>query len=90
MRAILRRKLKQLDDISPAQSPSITTPMTFNLSTSYLDHRPTASGLNQRRQYGRSAAVEDGQSNISQVASHIESGDPLDIEQVSYSPLYAR
>jgi len=56
--------------------------MTSNLSTSYLDHEPTASDLNQRRQYGRSASVDDGKSNVSQVASHIESGEPLDLEQI--------
>jgi hypothetical protein len=82
MRNTLQRKLKQLENISPAPSPSITTPKTSAFATSYLDHRPTASDLNQRRQYQRSPSVDDGSSNISQVAALIESGDPLDLQQV--------
>jgi sterol O-acyltransferase len=73
--------LKQLDNIAPVSTPSVITPKVASLSTSYLDHRPTASDLNQRRQYQRNS-YEDGASNINQVAAAIESGEPLDIDQI--------
>lgn len=81
-RAALQRKLKQLENIDPVQSPSATTPKPSAMATSYLDHRPTASGLNQRRQYTSNSPIEDGASNIDQVGAAIESGEPLDLEQV--------
>lgn len=52
-----------------------------SLSTEYLDFQPTASDLNQRRQYRRSS-FDDGASNLAQVAQAIESGEPLDIDQI--------
>ncbi|KAL2071365.1 hypothetical protein VTL71DRAFT_12600 [Oculimacula yallundae] len=76
----LQRKLKQLDNIEPLQTPSATTPRVATLSTSYLDHRPTASDLNQRRQYRRGSM--DGESNMKEVAAAIESGERLDVDQV--------
>lgn len=72
----LQRKLKQLDSVAPAETPSVTTPKVASLATSYLDHKPTASDLNQRRQY-RSNSIDNGSSNIAQVAAAIESGEPL-------------
>ena len=81
IRAALQRKLKQLDSVAPVETPSATTPKVSSLATSYLDHRPTASDLNQRRQY-RSNSVDDGASNIDQVAAAIESGEPLDVDQI--------
>lgn len=81
-RANLQRKLKQLENIAPVQTPSASIPQISTLSTSYLDHRPTASDLNQRRQYQRSSSYEDGASNVAQVAAAIESSLPLDIDQI--------
>jgi sterol O-acyltransferase len=46
-----------------------------------LDFRPTASDLNQRRQYRR-ASFDEGASNLAQVAQAIESREPLDVEQI--------
>ncbi|KAK0108382.1 acyl-CoA/sterol acyltransferase [Cadophora gregata] len=79
-RQTLQCKLKQLDNTEPAQTPSETTPKVSSLSTSYLDHRPTASDLNQRRQYRRSSM--DGDSKLREVAAAIESGEPLDVDQI--------
>jgi len=81
IREILRRKLKQLENIASVATPSATTPQISSLSTSYLDHEPTASDLNQRRQYQRRSSLDDGSSNVAQVAAAIESGEPLDIDQ---------
>lgn len=67
------------------QSPSETVPKPSALSTSYLDYCPTASDLHQRRLYPRKASIDNGSSNVSQVAKAIESGEPLDIEQVGVS-----
>ncbi|KAL5321793.1 hypothetical protein ACEPPN_009756 [Leptodophora sp. 'Broadleaf-Isolate-01'] len=80
IRHTLERKLKQLDSTEPVKTPSETTPRVSSMSTSYLDHRPTASDLNQRRQYRRSSM--DGDSNLKEVAAAIESGEPLDVDQI--------
>ena len=83
IRATLRRKLEQLDDVALVDTPSATTPKVCSLSTSYLEQRPTASELNQRRQNKHTNSQPDGaSSNLSQVAAAIESGDPLDVDQV--------
>jgi hypothetical protein len=80
MRAALQNKLKQLDTVAPAETPSAITPK-FSTSLDYLDHKPKASDLNQRRQ-SRTFTNEDGASNIDQVAAAIESGEPLDLDQI--------
>jgi len=81
MRATLERKLKQLEGIDPVASPSATTPKVSSLSTSYLDYHPTANDMNQRR-HSRSKSIDNGDSNINQVAAAIESGEPLDVDQI--------
>ncbi|KAG0652365.1 putative phospholipase [Hyphodiscus hymeniophilus] len=80
-RKTLLRKLKQLEDIEAVQSPSATSPRTATLSTSYLDSKPTASDLNQRRQ-SRRTSFDEGASNLAQIAQAIESGEPLDVDQI--------
>ena len=75
------RKLKQLENTEAAKTPSATTPRASTLSTSYLDFNPTASDLNQRRQYRR-ASVDEGASTLGQIAQAIESGEPLDVDQI--------
>ncbi|KAL3424372.1 Sterol O-acyltransferase 2 [Phlyctema vagabunda] len=81
-RAVLEQKLKQLDNIDPVQTPSATTPAVSSLSTSYLDHKPAQSDMNQRRPYHRNKSVDMGDSNIGRVAMAIESGEPLDADQI--------
>ncbi|KAM0146705.1 hypothetical protein ACHAPG_010997, partial [Botrytis cinerea] len=78
-RSKLQRKLKQLDDISPIQTPSATTPAASSLSTSYLDARPTSNDIYQRVSDRRRSIVE---SATDQVAAAIDSGEPLDVDQV--------
>ncbi|KAE9378053.1 hypothetical protein N431DRAFT_328731 [Stipitochalara longipes BDJ] len=80
MRAALLSKLKQLDSVAPADTPSATSPK-FSSSLSYLDSKPTALDLNQRRQ-SRTYTNEEGTSNIDQVAAAIESGEALDLGQI--------
>jgi sterol O-acyltransferase len=80
LRDTLLWKLKQLDAIAPVGTPSATTPAPSSLSTSYLDHKPTASELSHRRKSVHPS--DDAASNISQVATAIESGEPLDIDQI--------
>jgi sterol O-acyltransferase len=80
MRSKLQGVLRQLESINPITTQSHTVPQVSSLSTSYLDHRPTASDLSQRRQSLRGDTM-DG-STIKQVATAVESGDPLDIDQV--------
>ncbi|TEY52430.1 hypothetical protein BOTCAL_0259g00150 [Botryotinia calthae] len=78
-RSKLQRKLKHLDDISPIQTPSATTPAASSLSTSYLDARPTSNDIYQRVSDRRRSIVE---SATDQVAAAIDSGEPLDVDQV--------
>ncbi|TGO46963.1 hypothetical protein BCON_0299g00010 [Botryotinia convoluta] len=78
-RSKLQRKLKQLDDISPIQTPSATTPAVSSLSTSYLDARPTSEDIHQRIADRRRSIVE---SATDHVAAAIDSGEPLDVDQV--------
>ncbi|KAF7911822.1 hypothetical protein EAE99_011004 [Botrytis elliptica] len=78
-RSKLQRKLKQLDDISPVQTPSATTPAASSLSTSYLDARPTSDDIYQRVSDRRRSIVD---SATDQVAAAIDSGEPLDVDQV--------
>ncbi|KAF7858600.1 hypothetical protein EAF04_009200 [Stromatinia cepivora] len=75
----LQRKLKQLDNISPVQTPSATTPAAASLSTSYLDARPTSDDVHQRISQRRHSIIE---STIGQVAAAIDSGEPLDLDQI--------
>ncbi|KAF7904934.1 uncharacterized protein EAF01_005456 [Botrytis porri] len=78
-RSKLQRKLKQLDDISPIQTPSATTPAASALSTSYLEAGPTSDDIYQRVSDRRRSIVD---SATDQVAAAIDSGEPLDVDQV--------
>ncbi|RDW57990.1 hypothetical protein BP6252_13401 [Coleophoma cylindrospora] len=79
-REILRRKLKQLEHVDMVETPSSSTPAVTSLSTSYLEEKPIKSGVNQRRQNNTNSSM--GKQNIAQVAEAIESGEPLDIDQI--------
>ncbi|ESZ97525.1 hypothetical protein SBOR_2072 [Sclerotinia borealis F-4128] len=79
IRAKLQRKLKQLDNISPVQIPSAKTPAVASLSTSYLDARPTSDDIRHRVFERRHSIVE---STTDQVADAIDSGEPLDVNQI--------
>lgn len=77
MRSVLEQKLKHLEHVAPAKSPSATTPKTESWSTSYLDVEPRVSGIKQRRKQ-----EHDGSENLSKVAAALDSGDPLDLDQI--------
>ncbi|CAG8983201.1 hypothetical protein HYALB_00004028 [Hymenoscyphus albidus] len=82
MRQKLIHSLEALSKISPVTSPSSTSPTVSSLSTSYLDTRPTASDLIQRRQALKDNSNTNTTSTISQVLTAISSGDPLDTDQI--------
>ncbi|CAG8949863.1 hypothetical protein HYFRA_00004190 [Hymenoscyphus fraxineus] len=82
MRQKLIHSLKALSKISPVTSPSSTSPTVRSLSTSYLDTRPTANDLIQRRQALKDNSNTNTTSTISQVLTAISSGDPLDTDQI--------
>ncbi|EDN94716.1 hypothetical protein SS1G_10590 [Sclerotinia sclerotiorum 1980 UF-70] len=75
----LQRKLKQLESISPVQTPSATTPAVASLSTSYLDARPTSHDVHQRISQRTLSIME---STIDQVAAAVDSCEPLDLDQI--------
>lgn len=78
-REVLRRRLKQLENTSPVQTPSANTPAIAALETSYLDHKPTASELNQRRY---STSLQNSSTDITLITSAITSGELLDLVQI--------
>ena len=82
IRSKLLLKLKQLEDIEPVATPSATTPKISSLSTSYLDDRPASADLSHRRHSMKDNPIDSSDSNIAQVAAAIESGEPLDIDQI--------
>jgi sterol O-acyltransferase len=81
-RKSLEQKLKRLQRIAPVQSPSATTPGASSVSTSYLDHKPLATELTRRRQSHHDISVNDRARDLAQVAAAIESGGPLDADQI--------
>lgn len=81
LRISLQKKLKQLEDIVPAQTPGAATPSVASLMTEYLDHKPTAIELSQRRQSLHPTA-DESTTNVTQVSTAIESGQPLDLDQI--------
>jgi len=81
MRETLLRKLKQLENLSPSDEASATTPKVASMSTGYLDNPPTSTLVNERL-YQRRASGDHGASNVAQVAAALESGEPLDLDQI--------
>ncbi|KAJ9156711.1 O-acyltransferase [Pleurostoma richardsiae] len=81
MRADLLAKLKQLDNVRPVQTPSRTQPSAAALSTSHLAYPPSAHEMKERRQSIHTGG-DLGNSDLEMIAAAIESGEPLDEEQV--------
>jgi sterol O-acyltransferase len=81
-RKSLEQKLKRLQKTAPVQSPSATTPGASSLSTSYLDQKPFATELTRRRQSHHDISVTDRARDLGRVAAAIESGGPLDADQI--------
>ena len=78
-RKVLCAKLKQLDRISPIQSPSATLPAALSISTSHLTLEPSAQEWKERR---KSISVDNSIPDIEKIAAAIDSGEPLDEGQV--------
>jgi len=81
MREILKVKLRKLKNIHPADSATATSSNIAPLSTAYLDQEPSAMGINQRRQ-SRRASFGTASSTINQVATAIDSKQPLDLATI--------
>lgn len=79
-RAALHEKLKQLEYISPVKTPSQTEPNPSALSTDHLSTVPSANQIKERRlsivEYEKTA------DDLDKIAAAIDSGSPLDHEQV--------
>jgi len=79
-RKSLQKTLKSLNDKVPTQGPSSTSPAARSLSIDYLHSKPTEVDINRR---GRdSLHNEVGNSELNKVTSAIQSGNPLDLEQI--------
>lgn len=76
----LLQQLHQLDRISPVQSPSQTEPPPSALSTTHLSKVPSALGIRERRL--SAADFEKSAEDMDSIAAAIQSGRPLDHEQV--------
>jgi len=77
-RKSLEYKLEQLETLSPVQASSTTTAAS-PFSKSYIDQRHV---IVDQRQYNQVSAVRDISSDISHMAATIESGEPLDTDQI--------
>ncbi|KAI0386583.1 MBOAT family protein [Hypomontagnella monticulosa] len=80
-RQSLLLKLKQLENISPVTSPSLTSPQPSALSTSHLAHPPSADEYNERRR-SLSKSRSTDQNDIESISRAIEAAEPLDMEQL--------
>ncbi|KAK0644402.1 MBOAT, membrane-bound O-acyltransferase family-domain-containing protein [Cercophora newfieldiana] len=74
----LLAKMKELEHVSPVQSPSRTEPLASTISTTHLTRVPSAQEYRERRRSISDAKVPD----IDRIAAAIGSGEPLDGEQV--------
>ncbi|PNY27987.1 O-acyltransferase [Tolypocladium capitatum] len=77
-RLFLLYKLKQLDLVDPASSPSTTAPPACTLDTSHLGVPPSAT----RRRHSLSQLPSAEETDIDRVARAIASRQPLDDEQI--------
>lgn len=77
-RARLLSKLKQLDLVNPASSPSFTDPPVSAISTDHLGVPPSA----EQRRRSISQMSKEEESDIEKICRAIASGEPLDDEQV--------
>ncbi|OTB09076.1 hypothetical protein M426DRAFT_70909 [Hypoxylon sp. CI-4A] len=80
-RQSLLLKLKQLENISPVESPSQTNPQVATLSTSHLALPPSADEYHERRLSLSKSQTAD-QSDIENISRAIEAKQPLDMEQL--------
>jgi sterol O-acyltransferase len=71
--------LKQLDTVSPVRCPSSTEPLPSALTTTHLSQVPSADSMKERRQ---SVDFEKSIRDLDSIAAAIDSGEPLDEEQV--------
>lgn len=89
-RKYLLSKLRQLEAVAPVASPSTTSPRADSLSTGHLLRVPSAAEREEQQRRRRSSAAMDGAStadggeapDLDEIARAIESGQPLDLDQV--------
>ncbi|KAI0595882.1 MBOAT family protein [Biscogniauxia sp. FL1348] len=74
-------KLKQLENMEPAESPSSTGPRVAALSTSHLAHRPSATEYQERRM-SLSMTNPNDIGDIENISRAIESAEALDLDQL--------
>lgn len=82
MKRSLEQKLKRLQKTSPVQSPSATMPGVSSLSTSYLAQPPLSTEPTRRRLSNHDTSASNRALDLAQVAAAIESGGPLDTDQI--------
>ncbi|UPL00744.1 hypothetical protein LCI18_011678 [Fusarium solani-melongenae] len=77
-RMALSKKLKQLDLVHPATTPSQTEPPASAISTQHLNAPPSA----EQRRKSISGHQNTEESDIDKISRAIASGEPLDDEQI--------
>ncbi|KAM0343097.1 hypothetical protein ACHAPU_008845 [Fusarium lateritium] len=78
-RATLLRKLKQLDLVDPASTPSHTEPPAASISTQHLSVAPSA----EERRKSISAQPDQEETDVDRISRAIASHMPLDNEQIA-------
>ncbi|KAF5022218.1 hypothetical protein F66182_5733 [Fusarium sp. NRRL 66182] len=78
-RDTILKKIKQLDHVDPAATPSQTEPPVSAISTQHLNIAPSA----EHRRKSISAQPDQEETDINKISRAIASGEPLDDEQVA-------
>ncbi|WYZ42038.1 hypothetical protein EsH8_V_000933 [Colletotrichum jinshuiense] len=83
-RKYLLSKLKKLERIDPAESPSATSPSVSAVSVSHLATSPSAAEMRERRQSVAAGPRPRGpeETDLGRIFRAIESGQPLDADQI--------
>ncbi|KAF2807585.1 MBOAT-domain-containing protein [Mytilinidion resinicola] len=83
-RSLLEQKLQQLEDMETIDSPSGVSSPRVTFQSTAVDHSNPNDAFQRRRSVGSKASTnfQTEQSEIAVMASTIESGEPLDADQV--------
>ncbi|EFQ34062.1 MBOAT family protein [Colletotrichum graminicola M1.001] len=80
-RRSLFSELKQLDKVAPVECRSATSPSASTVSLSHLANPPSAAEIEVRRQ-SAAHARRSYQTDLDRISHAIESGEPLDADQI--------
>lgn len=81
-RRSLAKRFKRLGHISPVNSPSSTSPPPSELYISHLARRPSAAEYQEKKRLSKAQLTADDNTDIEKILHAIDSGEPLDSDQL--------